>query len=208
MSNQYKVSDFELDQLKEVVNMGASHASTALNQMINKKIQVTVPEISITDITNLIKHIGNKDEIATIVAVRVLGDAVGMMFFVFPGLSALKLSELISNEKSSKNLGDTLDKYNMSVIKEAGNILSGSCLNALSKFLEYNLIQAVSEVITDKLSSISNIITSRSKKNFDTILVFRVNLNITSEEIVTHLYFFMDPEFTSKILESAKKKLK
>lgn len=40
-------NDIELDAIKEVINIGAGNAATAISGLINKKVNMTVPKINI-----------------------------------------------------------------------------------------------------------------------------------------------------------------
>lgn len=209
-NNSTKISDFEIDQLREVVNIGASHASTAMSQMINKRIIITVPVVIADKVENISSIIGSENEIVTAILSQIYGDAKGLMIFIFPHRndvsSVANLIQMIT--KRDKKQSTTLDEYDIAVLKELGNILSGSSLTAFSKFLNLNMIHSVQESITDMLGSIVNSVMAEIAKATDQALIFKVIFQVEGEENNPELYFFIDPTTTLRILESTNKKLK
>ncbi len=198
------ITGFELDQLKEVVNIGASHASTALSQMINRRIKITVPEAYIDKVEKIPKFIGDGREVVTAVLLKVLEDAQGMMIFIFPRGSDLKLARLIANRQSESEILDELDR---SALKEVGNVLAGASLTAFSRFLDVNILHSISEVVTDMLSPIINTIIVEISHSSNIALIFKVDFEVGETDIKTSLFFFVDPKTTAKLLELTKKKV-
>lgn len=199
------MTSFELDQLKEVINIGASHASTALSQMIHKRVTLNVPEVFVDQVENIIKYIGNEQEVVTAVLLKVLGDAPGIMTFLFPRGSDNDLIRLLTGKE--RKPGKILDDYEVSVLKEVGNILSGASLNAFSKFLNINIVQSVSEIATNMLGAIINSVMAEIGQTSEKALIAKVNMTVEGEGIKTQLFFFIDPESTMKILRMTAQKV-
>ena len=53
----------QLDALKEVENIGAGHAATALSQMTNRRIMISVPKISVTRLEDVAELLGDPREV-------------------------------------------------------------------------------------------------------------------------------------------------
>lgn len=113
------LSPVQLDALKEVSNIGAGNAATALSQLLSKKIDMTVPAVNIIRMSELFDEIGD-EKLAVGVIVRVLGDAPGNILFVFDKDTALGIVESLTGEKYDK-----LNDMSSSVLCEIGNIISG-----------------------------------------------------------------------------------
>lgn len=198
-----KIDDFQLDQLKEIMNIGASHASTALSQMIEKKVDLSVPRAYVDEIQNLNKFIENKDEEVTTAILKIYGDAGGVMFFMFTNGNEAKIAKVlignVKNEKERKEL-------EMSAVKEVGNVLAGASLSAFSKFLDMNLLHSVSDVVVDTVDSIMNSVVIEIGKTSGMALIFEVKFIIKELDVETKFLFFIDPSATAKILEAIKNK--
>src|SRR2546422_6140342 len=67
----------QLDGLKEVANMGAGHAATALSQLTNRRIMISVPEINIARLEEVPELLGNASDVVAAVLMHMLGDLTG-----------------------------------------------------------------------------------------------------------------------------------
>jgi len=168
-------------------------------------VTITVPEVLVEKVENISKFIGNEDEVVTAVLLKVLGDAPGVMIFLFPKGSDGDIIKLLTN-KPRKNT-KKLDDFEQSALKEVGNILSGASLTAFAKFLNINVIHSVSEIVTDILGAVINSLMAEIGRNSSVALISRVDLMVPEDNIKTSLYFFIDPQSTSKILELTGKKI-
>ena len=139
------LSNFERDQLVEVANIGADHASTALSQMVKKRVSIRVPEAYVDRIEKLVKYMGDPKDLVTAVLLKILGDAPGIMLLIFTPASALNLTSLLT-KKRQKN-PKVLDEIDRSALKELGNILSGASMTALARFLNINLLQSMDHIL-------------------------------------------------------------
>lgn len=200
-------TEFEIDQIKEVVNIGASHSSTALSQLIKKQVKISVPELTIDKVENISSVIGDKEKVVTAILLNILGDTPGNIVFMFPHDDVTrKFIKLIANKEGSN--AKYLDEFDVSILKETGNILAGASLNALSVFLGASMIQSVSEAVTDMLGSIVNTLMGEAGQRSSDTIICKVTFEIEDEGIKNpELYYFIDPQATSKILEMIKKKL-
>ncbi|MBU1166999.1 chemotaxis protein CheC [Patescibacteria group bacterium] len=197
--------DFEKDQLIEVINIGAGHASTALSQMVDKTVNINVPEMFIGPVEKAQTFIGESEKVKTTVLMNIFGATPGMMFVLFSPDTASKLAELVVEKYGNKD--DMTPEMEASALKEVGNVILGASLNALSDFLEISIIQSIPEIANDLLGSVVDSVLSEIGKKSDTALVFKVRFKVEGEDITGQFFFLFEPEATSKILELTKKKL-
>src|SRR6478672_766563 len=85
----------QLDALREVANIGAGHAATALSQMIGETIMISVPKISIARLEDVPPQVASPDEPVAAVLMQMLGDLTGRTLLVFPRRTALRLAALL-----------------------------------------------------------------------------------------------------------------
>jgi chemotaxis protein CheC len=203
---QQKLSGMELDQIKEIVNIGASHASTALSQLVSGKVMITIPTALVDQIESNVEQMtlwGNKNELVTSVILKTLGDTPGIVALFLTKDSANRLANLVIKAETGEDAqhGDILTEFKYSALKEVGNISCGACLNALSKFLDMTIVQSVSDVATDMFQAIASSIMIEVGKDSGSALVFNVNLNIESEAIESKMFIFLSEESIAKILK-------
>ena len=142
----------QLDALKEVANIGAGHAATALSQMIGGTIMISVPTINISRLEEIPPQVAEPDEPVAAVLMHMLGDLTGRTMLVFPRPAALRLAELMLHREpgASQELGE----MEQSALKEAGNILSSAYMNALSEFMHLMLLPSPPSLAVDMSTAV------------------------------------------------------
>ena len=85
----------QLDALREVANIGAGHAATALSQMIGGTIMISVPTINVSRLEEVPPQITAPEEPVAAVLMHMLGDLTGRTLLVFPKPTAARLAELM-----------------------------------------------------------------------------------------------------------------
>ena len=79
------------DVLKELGNIGAGNATTALAQLINCKVDMKVPQVRLLNFNELGALLGGEETILVSIYLQVEGDVEGSMMFVLSEDSALHL---------------------------------------------------------------------------------------------------------------------
>ena len=67
-------NDIQLDALRELANIGAGNASTALSGMLGRPVDLTVPDARVVPMTQAVEEIGVPESEVTGIALGVLGD--------------------------------------------------------------------------------------------------------------------------------------
>ncbi len=134
-----------LDALREVANIGAGHAATALSQITAQRIMISVPQINVAPLDEVPNQIGEGEEPVAAVAMKVAGDLRGLTLLVFPQPIAHRIASLMMGGRPVTQLGAIEE----SALKEAGNILSGAYLNALAEFLGMRILNSPPQLAVD-----------------------------------------------------------
>jgi len=147
-----ELKERQLDALRETANIGAGHAATALSQMTNSTIMITVPTITIAALEDVPSQIEDGEEPIAAVLMHMMGDLTGRTLLVFPRPTAIKLAQLMLRRPLDPN-GD-FGELEQSAIKEAGNILSGAYMNALSEFMGLLLLPSPPSLAVDMSAAV------------------------------------------------------
>src|SRR3954451_4696637 len=128
MEDLRSLKPHQLDALREVANIGAGHAATALSQMIGETIMISVPMINIARLEDVPPQVAGPDEPVAAVLMQMLGDLTGRTLLVFPRRTAHRLASLLQRRPTDGPDADTKEftEMDQSAIKEAGNILSSA----------------------------------------------------------------------------------
>ena len=131
------MSSERFDALREVANIGAGHAATALSTLTSTRIMISVPMVNVVPPGDFVPEIAPDEEVVA-VQMAMSGDITGRTVFLLPVAAGLRLAERMLRRKrgSSASLGE----LEQSALNEAGNILAGAYLTALSEFLQMRLM--------------------------------------------------------------------
>jgi chemotaxis protein CheC len=137
----------QLDAIREVANIGAGHAATALSGMTNRKIMITVPRVYVRPLEEASDLVGRPDAVVAAVLMHMMGDLTGRAMVLFPEPAAHTLCDFLFR----RPMGTTreLGEMEHSGLKEAGNILASAYLNALSDFMGMMLVPSVPSLVID-----------------------------------------------------------
>lgn len=140
-------SSVQFDALRETANIGAGHAATALSQMTGRVIQIKVPTLGVADGRTLPLHLTPEEEPVAAVQMEMRGDLSGRTLLVFPKATVMRLAELMLRRPLGSSVA--FSELEASAIKEAGNILGGTYMNALSELLCLTLLPSPPTLLID-----------------------------------------------------------
>jgi chemotaxis protein CheC len=181
----------QLDALREVANIGAGHAATALSQMIGEIIMISVPTINVTRLEDVPPLVPEADEPVAAVLMHMMGDLTGRTLLVFPRQTALRLAELLLRRTTGT---EEFTEMERSAIKEAGNILSSAYMNALSDFMGMMLLPSPPSLAIDLSSTV--LTTAYVQFGSDKDFVFCVESEFLMNDLGERLrgYFLLVPD--------------
>jgi chemotaxis protein CheC len=156
MTDLRSLKAIQLDALREVANIGAGHAATALSQMIGQTIMISVPTINIAQLEEISPDIASPDEPVAAVLMHMYGDLTGRTLLVFPRHTARRLAEILLRQASRHltPVGYEFGEMEQSALKEAGNILSSAYMNALSDFMGMMLLPSPPSLAVDMSAAV------------------------------------------------------
>jgi len=156
MIDEFNLTENQLDALREIGNVGAGNSATALSQVVNKKIDMNVPKVSIVPIEDVPDLVGGPDALIVAIFLRVYGKAPGNILFLMPKKNAFLLVDDLMGR--AQGTTQSLDDFDASALKEVGNILTGSYLNAFSHFTNISMIPSIPSLAIDMAGAILNVV--------------------------------------------------
>jgi len=146
-----EVTQIQLDALREIGNIGSGHAATALSTLLQRRIDMSVPEVWAVPFEQVSVVVGQIDMPQAAIYVKVEGEAPGKAVFFFPVESA----EIVVQALFGSN--EPMDIYTnemaQSALKEVGNILVSSFLMALTQFSGIPLQPSVPALAVDMIGA-------------------------------------------------------
>ena len=198
-----QLNDMQYDVLREIGNIGAGNATTALSQMLNQKMDMSVPKVALVPFNEISDVMGAEDQTVVGIMLGFEGDVEGMMMFLFDTRSAHHLVNtlMMRDKEDGVEEGADFTDMDMSALNEIGNIVSGSYLTAISKLTNLKMISTVPEMTIDMIGALLSVPASEFGKYGDKLLLIQSQFG---ELDFVNGYFLMIPELDSydKLLAS------
>lgn len=193
------------DVLKELGNIGAGNATTALAELINCKVDMMVPQVRLLEFSELGEILGGEEQVLVGIYLGVEGDIDGSMMFTLPEKSGLHLvNKLMSGMLgiAERNVDEMqFGEMEISAMKEVGNIITGAYLNALSSLTNMMIYPSPPELGIDYAGALLSVPAAEFGIMGDKILLIQTKF---SDDIDLDGYFILIPDMDSyqKILHA------
>lgn len=199
------MSDFHLDALREVGNIGTSHAATSLSTLVGSPINMTVPHIKLIQISNVSGILNESMVVGLLLELKNGEDTSGFLYNLFPISSALRIvDKLLGLEQGTTK---ELDEMGQSAITEVGNIISSSFCDAIADFLGITLLPTPPNFVCDMADSILQNTLIEISMMADDAIIFRTDLADDSRIFEGYVLMFPNPDTLEKILKIIDSKL-
>lgn len=185
------VSAQYMDVLKEIGNIGAGNATTALASMLQCRIDMAVPEVKLIEVDELAESLGGKERVMTAIFLEVEGDITGdIIFLLEQGSASFLVSKLMGMEVDSSNFTE----MELSCIKEISNIIAGSYLNSLSTLTNLKIYPSIPHLQMDMVDKILHSPVRKQTSDEEQILFIQTEF---TDDIQLGGYFVMIPDTES-----------
>lgn len=192
LENMNKV---QFDVLKELGNIGAGNATTALAKMINAKIDMKVPKVELLGFSDIASAMGSEETVMVGIMLLLEGDVNGMMMFLLEEESARHLvNKLMGMESRDEDKGAEFSSIQLSALNEIGNIITGAYLSALSDLTKLKIVSSVPNLQIDMAGAILSIPAIEFGKIGDKVLLIETRFD---DETAIDGYFVLIPELES-----------
>jgi len=199
----FKINDLnnmQIDVLREIGNIGAGNAATALAKIINKKVNMEVPKVKILEFKDVNEMLGGAENLVAGILLKVTGDLKGSILFMMD----IKAAHILVNILMGKPV-DNVEEFGeieFSALKEVGNILAGSYLSALSSLTKLMIMPSVPDIAIDMAGAILSVPAIEFGRVGDTVLYIETAFSEGSTKVVGD--FILVPDLDSyEILLSA-----
>jgi len=192
--------DFKMDVLREVGNIGAGNAATALSKMLNKPVDMAVPTVSLVAFEEIADRVGGSEEVVVAIFLRVDGAAPGNMFFIISLDSSRRLLQGLLSIGESE--GADYSEMELSALCELGNILAGSYLSSLGDLTGLYMSPSVPSIAVDMAGAILSYGLLQFGTMGDDALLIDTTFLEGREEAEGHFFLIPDPESFEKLFRA------
>ena len=186
-----KVTAEYYDVLKELGNIGAGNATTALAQMLQCKVDMHVPQVRLLNFSEVGEVMGGEEQIVAGIYLAVEGDITGSMMFILEQNAG---KALVSKLMGTPMADGEFNEIEISAMKEIGNIITGAYLNSLSQLTNLKMLPSVPDLHIDMLNAILSVPTIEFGIMGDQILLIQTRF---TDDVDLNGYFILLPDLES-----------
>ncbi|MEE3480409.1 MAG: chemotaxis protein CheC [Lachnospiraceae bacterium] len=150
-----EINEKYYDVLKEIGNIGAGNATTAIANMLNLKMNMSVPNVELMPVEKIGSAIGSEEQIVVGIMLGVETDIDGSMMYLMDLPSAHHLVNRLMMRDPDYDAD--FDEMDMSALKEIGNIISSAYLSALSGLTNLTITPTVPYISIDMAAAILSV---------------------------------------------------
>lgn len=197
ISNYSEITEGQYDVLKEIGNIGLGNATTALSQMLNRRINMKSPQVELVDINKLADLIGGPENPVVGILLTLSGDINGMMMFAMEQDSARRLANLILMQESEESDFSHMD---FSALKEIGNIIAGAYMTSISTLTGLAIRSSVPQATYDMAGAILSVPAIEFGKIGDKALLIDSSFDETDDQVDGYFILIPDLDSYNKIM--------
>ncbi len=186
-----KMSDEYFDVLKEIGNIGAGNATTALAQMMQCKVDMSVPQVKLLEFKEMGEMMGGEETIMAGIYLGIEGDITGSIMFLLEKQAA---RHLVGKLMGMQPEGEEFSEMEFSALKEVGNIITGAYLNSLSTLTNLVIYPSVPDLTVDMAGAILSVPAIQFGELGDKMLLIQTQF---FDEDVLDGYFILVPDLDS-----------
>ncbi len=189
-----QIDNMQYDVLREIGNIGAGNATTALSQMLNAKIDMKVPKVDLLEFRELSDIVGGAEKLVVGILFTLDGQIEGMMMFMLE----IAASRHLVNQLMGGDMSNTSIEFNeieISALNEIGNIIAGAYLSSLSTLTNILITASVPYMAIDMAGAILSVPAIEFGKIGDKALLIETEFG--DEDIAVNGYFILIPTIDS-----------
>ncbi|EWY39775.1 chemotaxis protein CheC [Skermanella stibiiresistens SB22] len=183
-----RLSEPEHDAIIELFNLGMGRAASALGQMVDAEVALSVPSLDIVRRSDASEQLGCPvGERICAVRQTFAGPFDGQAMLIFPEGSSLELVRRLMPD--SPPLGDMTD-LEEEALTEVGNVILNHCLASFANLLHAEIR---TEIPVYQIGRPEEIIGSANGVTVDSyVLIIRVDFGLFAKLIEGHVLFLQD----------------
>ena len=199
MENYEQLNDLQIDVLREIGNIGAGNAATALATMLDEKVDISVPKVRITDFDTAVNALGGAETLTVGVLVNFMGEATGMIMFLLRMEDARNILQILVGGDPEES--GELDDLKLSAIKEIGNILGSSYINSIATLTGMSIQISIPYIAIDMAGALMSVPVIEFGSVGDKVMFIEENFIAEDNQLNSNVIMFAEMETIKTIME-------
>jgi chemotaxis protein CheC len=193
-----KLSTIQSDAIQELGNIGAAHAATTLSQMLGSTIEMSVPAVTVVDLSHLADYMG--EESAAMVAFELQGDIAhgGYILFYITRESAIRMTNTMLGLTGTSR---PLSEMDESALLEVGNIMVSAFLDATAELLGFVMLPSPPALTIDMAHAAMQSLIAQMQEETNEVLLFSTELICEEYKVDSDIIMMPERSTLNKIIE-------
>lgn len=196
------MNEFQKEALREIGNMGASHAANSLSQMLGVKVEIQVPELDTLPVGKLKEVVGWGGEVIGVHS-QLLEELSGRMVLLLSLRDGRALGRMLGVAEAGSEAAGEPSEMETSAIQEVGNIMISSFANAMSDFLDLKIMLTPSLLVRGPLPAIIETVFKNAASD---AIFFATAFSTSTKKVQGYLILLPDQGASEKIFSAIKSK--
>ena len=193
-----KLSTIQSDAIQELGNIGAAHAATTLSQMLGSTIEMSVPAVTVVELSHLADYMG--EESAAMVAFELQGDIPhgGYILFYITRESAIRMTNTMLGLTETNR---PLSEMDESALLEVGNIMVSAFLDATAELLGFVMLPSPPALTIDMAHAAMQSLIAQMQEETNEVLLFSTELTCEEYKVDSDIIMMPERSTLNKIIE-------
>lgn len=193
-----KLTELQLDAVREIGSIGAGHAATALSQLTGKQIDISVPSLEIVSCTEVPQVFGGPERLVGAVYARILGDISGNMLFMVGRESSLALVDLMHGRVAgtARTFGHEEERQ----VTHTASILIAAYIAAIARLTDMDILPSSPLFALDMAGAILQVAALEASLSSEQAILVRTRFSDEETSVDGALFFLPDPAGLEVIL--------
>ena len=198
MREALEIDKEDIDEFQVIANVGATHSAESLSKILNKRIDLSIPEVTLKPIERIPEYLGDIENTYIGVMLPILGDAKGTLLFVLKDDIAFRLVDMLYG--TSIHETNTLDEDSESALNELTNIIGSSVINVFAEKAGMAIKPSVPTIVHDYLQSVIDSILVMHNMTNDYAIVMDTAFYFEDDSIIGNLLLIPETESLKAIV--------
>ncbi len=179
----------QLDTIKEISNIALGNSATSLSELLNIRINMSVPSVNVESISDFLSNIKDTEVIGKILIVK--GQIEGSVLMLFDIDAAKKIVKNIVKEDLLNQ--EESDDIKVSFIEEVCNIVGSTYIRTIANYLDIKIEIENSSLLYDNLTAILSYTFMEEEQFYDEIVNIQTDFKSQLDSELMNVYFYFVP---------------
>jgi two-component system chemotaxis sensor kinase CheA len=191
MAVSLNLSKDDLNKFQLIANVGAANAAEALSKILGKRIDLSIPDVSLKPVESIPSLLGEPNKSYIGVMLSILGDVKGTVLFIFDEKTGF---DLVNHLYGTTNSSNELSEDGISALKEITNIVGSSVINVFAEKTGLMIKPSIPNIVHDFLESIMDSILAAQNTKSDYAIIMDTAFYFENDQVVGNLLIMPETE--------------